>query len=239
MTTAKRKKKKKKRLKRAVHSQMPNYPKGEYITLDVETDGLDPYHGAKIFCWSYATDLGEIGFMMDTPANRDWLRCIFADKKKKIIGHNFKFDLKMFFLNMDIDIYDAFDRCHCTLILSKLYNEQWLSHSLESLGKRILGRRTEDKTDVTDWLKKNKREFTKEHGRPPNFSDAPIELVKQRAIWDTETTMLIFMKLYPEVKKMCGELYETERQLMFVCIDMENQGVRVDITQCKKSNPRF
>lgn len=230
----KKKKKKKKKLRRVINSQMPPIPKGEYITLDVETDGLNPYTGDKIFCWSYATDIGEVGFMEDTPANRDWLRCVFADKTKKYVGHNMKFDMKMFLLNMGIDIYEVMDRTHCTLILSKLFNEQWFLYDLESLGKRILGRRTEDKTDVTDWLKKNKKSFTKEHGRVPNFSDAPIELVKKRAIWDTTTTMLIFMKLYPEIQKMCPELYETERQLMFVCIDMENQGVRVDITKAKE-----
>lgn len=206
--------------------------KGKIFAWDVETDGLDPHHGARIFCWSYYTEEGEYGFMLKTPENLKWLW--YQLKTKRVVGHNIKFDLTM----MKFEGFDIFElnplRIHDTLILAKLENEQLLSYKLKYLAVRHLGRSTDDKDEVEEWLKKNKRIFIKEHGRPPNFSDAPIEVVKRRAIWDTCSTLMLFMHLHPQIKKICHTLYKTEQELTFVCIDMETYGVRVDITRAKE-----
>lgn len=205
---------------------------GDIIALDVETDGLDPYQGTRIFCWSYFTNKGEYGFMRKTPEGLEWIANLFADPTKQIVFQNGKFDLKMFLVE-GIDVFGMKAKTHCTLILSKLFNGMLWSYKLKDLAIRFLGRSTQEKTEITDWLKANSRAFNREHGRSPNFSDAPIELVKQRAIWDTETTLLLFHYFYPKVMKICPELYETERQLQLVVVDMENTGVQVDITRAK------
>jgi len=205
---------------------------GKYVALDVETTGLDPYHGARIFCWAYYTEKGEWGFMFKTPRNLAWIERLLNDPDKTVIFHNAKFDLKMFSFE-GINIYSLKCRVECTLIMSKLWDENG-QHNLRYLSIRYLDRDTTDKDEVEGWCKRNKRRFVKEKGREPNFKDAPKKMVKRRCVWDVESTLKLYAFLKPRINKTCASLYETERQLIFVTIDMENTGVMVDITRAKK-----
>ena len=207
--------------------------RGEYVALDFESDGLNVYSGSQLFCWSYTTECGEAGFMWRTPANMRWLKRLMADKPKNVIFHNKKFDLALM-LAAGMDIYSFKATTHCTLILAKLTNAMWNSYKLKHLGARILNRPTNDKEEIEEWLKANKRAFKKEHDREPNFSDAPADVIKKRAIWDTETTLLLFAQLWPGVKDSNLGLYKTECDLVYVCIDAESYGVEVDITHAKE-----
>lgn len=209
------------------------YPIGRRIAIDTETTGLSPYHGDRIFAWAYFTDEGEYGFFLKTKTSMELLREILNDPSKEVYFHNAKYDLKMLSFE-GWDVFALLAHINCTLILSKLYNEMFWSHELRDLGRIILKRDTADKDEVDIWIRTNKRSFTKEHGRPPNFSDAPLDMVKRRCLWDVETTLLLGYYLHPRVMKICPELYENERQLMFAVMDMENNGVRVDITKARE-----
>jgi len=122
-----------------------------------------------------------------------------------------------------------------TLIMSKVLRSTEPTHDLVTLSKKVLGRNnTKDKDKVVEWITANKRWFKKEYDRNPTFADAPIEMVKRRALWDVETTFLVYSKLKPLIDEVCPELYETERKLIFVCIDMELTGVKIDITRAKE-----
>lgn len=212
---------------------LPSSLKGKVVILDVETDGLDPYHGARIFCWSYMTEAGEFGFMLKNERSVKWIAALFNDPTRKLVFHNAKFDLKMFSFE-GIDIFGMKAEAHCTMILAKMYNGQLQAYDLRWLGIHFLNRDPGHKDEITDWLKANNNSFKKIHGRKPNFKDAPVEIVKHRALWDVETTLMLFAFFYKRVMAICPELYGTERQLMFVCIDMENIGVKVDITRAKQ-----
>ena len=207
-------------------------PVGKVIALDVETDGLDPYHEARIIGFGYMTEEGEYGYYWKTRHSIDWVRRLFKDKSRTITFHNAKFDLKMFWFE-GLDVFNIRATTDCTLILAKLFNEDG-SHELEDLGVKYLDRDPDEKYAVTEWLKANKRSFVKRHGRPPNFSDAPPDLVIDRCLWDVETTLYLWYFFRPQVRKMCEQLYNTERDLMLVVMDMENIGVRVNITRARE-----
>jgi len=216
-------------------SKAPYKLRGNLVALDFETTGLDPWMGAMPFCWSYATDKGEVGFMWLNAKNLKWLQRLFDDPNKEIIFHHQKFDLTMaMFIGLDIFTMKA--KTHCTLILAKLTNASWLNYSLKNLGARLLGRPTADKDEIEEWVKDRKRVnyFRKEFGRKPNFSDAPGDVIKKRAIWDVETTLLLFLRLYPDVQKNSKAKYKNEIELTYVCIDMERIGVQTDITRAKR-----
>lgn len=208
-------------------------PIGKRVAIDVETTGFNPYVGDRMFAWSYFTDEGEYGFFLKSPSSMRLLRILLQDSSRSIYFHNAKFDLKMMWFE-DIDVFALHAKVYCTLIMSKLYNESFYSHELRDLGRIILKRSTADKDGVTEWLRENKRAFTKEHERPPTFADAPLELVKARCLWDTETTLLLGAYLHPRVDAICPKLHEQERMLMFAVLDMENTGVRVDITRARE-----
>lgn len=169
---------------------------------------------------------------MKTPETIEWIRKVFNDPSKTIIFHNAKFDLKMFSFE-GIDIFNMKATVDCTLILAKIYNCQMWEYDLRWLGIQFLGRDPGAKDEIVEWLRRNKARFVAEHGREPGFQDAPYETVKRRAIWDVETTLLLHARLRPLVEQASPELYSTERDLMFVVVDMENHGVKVDLTRAK------
>ncbi len=84
------------------------------------------------------------------------------------------------------------------------------------------------------WIKQNTRRFNKEHGRKPQFNDAPEDLVKRRVIWDAESTLLLHQLLKPKINATCPELYKTEHTLILTCIDTEQTGLLIDITRAKQ-----
>lgn len=170
--------------------------------------------------------------MLKTPETLAWIASLFADANLDLVFHNAKFDLKMFVFE-GIQVFEAKAKVHCTLILAKLINSMLWDYSLEALAKKFLARDTRDKTGVTEWLKAHRRAFEKEHGRKPGFHDAPLELVKARNLWDVQSTLILFQFFLPTIRVTCGDLYETERELQFVVLDMEHTGVRVDITHAK------
>ena len=206
---------------------------GKIVALDVETDGLDPYHGHRMFCWAYFTEKGEYGFMSKNQRNLKWLKQLVEDSDKTLVFQNAKFDLKMMWFE-GIDIYKAMPRVHDVMIMSKVLDSVAFTHNLRELSRRYLHKDAFAKDAVDDWVKLNTRSFKRQYARKPTFKDAPHNLVKKRNLWDAETTFYLLNALYPKVKDVCPELYETERQLVFVCVDMENTGVLIDITKAKQ-----
>ena len=213
--------------------------------MDCETSGLNPYSsrsdqygnavegGARIFCWAYMTEKGEWGYHQKTKKSMRFLKRLLSQPDNTIIFHNAKFDLKMIGFE-GIDVFNCKAKVEDTLIMSKVLYSTTHSHSLKYCGETYLHRDIGDKVEIEDWVKANKREYLKIYGRPPTFQDAPADIIKDRILWDVETTILLYLKLQPEVAKVCPSLYETERQLLYVCLDMENTGVLVDITRAKQ-----
>lgn len=214
----------------------PTFPrlKGQYIAVDTETDGLDPYHGARIFCFALMTEKGEYGFYMKTPESIKYLKKILNDRNKTVIFQKAKFDLLMLSFE-GVDVLNLKAHIDCTLNMSKVINSTGMSHDLRSLAKRYLGvKGTQAKDEIEDYIKANGRKFTREYGRKMTFKDVPLPIVKKRIRWDVEQTLRIYAALKKQVESICPNLYETERQLIFVCIDMELYGVCVDLTRAKK-----
>lgn len=199
---------------------------------DTETTGLDPYHGARIFCWSLATSKGA-KFYPKTRANLRHLVSVLNNPNNVIVGQNLKFDLKML-LHEGVDVFELKAKFHDILLLSKVLDSVAFRHDLRYLVRRYLGAPCADKDEIDIWLAKNKRRLRKELEREPNFSDVPRSIVKKRVMWDTTQTLALFNILHPRAQEVCPDLYETERQLLWVVLDMEHRGITVDITRARE-----
>jgi len=173
--------------------------------------------------------------MYKTKANLKWLERLMMDPTKHVIFHNKKFDLTAMLVE-GFNIFNFKAITECTLRLAKLFNATWNSYKLKDLGARLLGVPTADKDEIEEWVKDRKRVnyYRREFSRKPNFSDAPASIIKKRAVWDVETTLMLYLKLRPAINKAAEKLYQTELELAYVCVDMESHGVPVDITRAKQ-----
>lgn len=207
--------------------------KGKLIALDLETTGLKPYRGDRAFCLGYYTDRGEKGYRPMDDKTRAWLKAHFDDPKRTFIFHKAQFDMEMLMFE-GIDPFTMKARFDCTLTMSKVLFSTSQSHDLRTLTIKHLKRDPKDKDDIQKWIKDNKWSFTREHGRPPGFNDAPEEMVKRRVQWDAESTFKLYDRFIPHVRKICPDLYETERTLILVCIDMQRHGLLIDISKAEQ-----
>jgi len=213
------------------------YPVGDVVALDVETDGNKVHKGHRIFCFAYKSNLGERGFLRASKASFAWALRLFGDASKTIVMHNMKFEFHMFMAE-GIPIFDYFEKgakCHDTMMMSKVLNSTGWDHDLRHCAKAYLGRRTEDKDEIKLWLKENNKVkyIRARNGRKLTFKDAPNEVVQNRVMWDVDATLDLYYFFKPRVDATCPTLYETERELVYVCADMEQHGVRIDITRAK------
>ena len=207
--------------------------KGKVIALDLETSGLYVHAGDRAFCLGYYTDKNEKGYMRMDDRARKWLKILFADSSRTFVFHNAKFDLGMLQFE-GIDPFTMSAHFDCTLTMSKVLMSTAQHHDLRTLTVKLLHRDPKDKDDIQLWIKQNNRQFKKEHGRKPGFNDAPEEMVKRRVMWDAESTLKLYLKFKPQIAKVCPELYETERLLELVCIDMEKTGILIDISKAEQ-----
>lgn len=223
---------------RGVGSGSCPYPRGKIVAFDVETNGLKAHKGHRIFAWAYITELGEYGYMRKTPENVEWVKRLFLDKSKTVVVHNGKFELKMLQAE-GLDVFEHYDHgalVEDTMLMSKVLNSTEQEHGLKFCGRRYVGRDTTDKSDIEDWLKEhNRKKFVRNRGgRVFNFSDVPDDVLKRRVLWDVETTLYLYFFFRSRIRAMCEELYQTERNLLYVCFDMETHGVEVDVTRAKE-----
>lgn len=209
--------------------------RGKIIVMDVETTGLYAYQGDRFFAVAYWTELGERGYYRNTPKTIRWLKRLFRDPTVTIVFHNAKFDLTMFYVE-GIDVLNAKARVDCTMTMSKVLDSASIAgHALETLGPKLVDRDDSDKLAIKDWCKAhNSRSAVKARGYKVGFQHAPDDLVRRRILWDVETTYLLYEHFKPQVEEVCPTLYETERMLIFVCVDMESYGVKIDISKAKQ-----
>ena len=213
-------------------NRTPPVLRGREIALDSETTGLDPYHGARVFCYSYSTERGEHGHLPKTPKTTAWIFDKLADRRNRLSFQNAKYDLKMFtFEGFDLD--DLRAEWHDTLA-SAMIVEEYGSHDLGSLVQRWLGQAADVKESVDVWLAKNVRRLREELGRDPNYSDIPTKVIVPYSIWDVDHTLKLRYFFKKPMETVFKRLYENERELIHCTIEMENRGLLVDFRRVRE-----
>lgn len=202
--------------------------KGNFVALDTEADGLDPYSGHRAFCVSWFTELGEYGFTLLDAKSLAWLRKLSNHPTKNFIFHNAKFDQKMLLFS---GVYFPADRTHCTMVMAKLVNSLLMGYDLRSLSIRFLNRDPGDKDEIDEWLKNAKRQ---QRRNDLTFKDVPIEITQRRCMWDSESTLKLFMLFRKRINETCLPLYRNEQQLLYECVEIERYGIPVDLSKARQ-----
>ncbi len=194
----------------------------DLVAFDTETDSLE---NPNIVGFSFAFEENKAYYV---PINHFYLgvekqisqdialKAIEKILSKKVIGHNLKFDFKML---RKYNIKTPTPYCD-TMILAWILDPD-ASVSLDSVAKRYLDYETIKYKEIT----KNKK----------NFAEVNIKDATKYAAEDA----LISLKLYKTLKNQIWEdvkwdIDNIEMPFIKLLIDMENEGIKVDLKYLKE-----
>ena len=194
-----------------------------FVAIDTETTGLNPWRGDRMFAAAAVFPNGRILFWRDEFSG---LREVLADEAVDKVFHNATFDLRM----LEFSGFRIRGNVWDTVILTHLADGRQ-SLKLEDVSKRYLpSHRRKVSTELTDWFKEHKI-LKAQQGK--HFADLPSELLKKRCVGDATLTALLFMRLYPVIKGEFPLLLKQEHRLIPIVKKMEDRGLLVDLNEIK------
>jgi len=199
----------------------------EYIAIDVETTGLDPYKGARIFSfatcdWEGQTEVYRFD-AVDGDQCRKKLQEILWDTSIAKICHNYHFEYAMF--SAEGYIIPEETEWHDTMIMSQMVDNLSPSHALDELAFKWCRYPLEQDNEVS--------RAAKIYG---TYDKIPKKLmdVYQRA--DVERTMLLYRGFEPLVKRdeRVWADYLNELELVIHTVSMESRGIMLARNEANK-----
>lgn len=157
-----------------------------------------------------------------------------VESKHPLLMQNAKFDLDVMETHFQTPRV-PWERVHDTMFLMFLTDPHAPSFQLKIYAEKLLDMPPEEQEAVRDWLiaagivKKADRKWG------AHISKAPGKLVGEYANGDVIRTLKIFEKLYPAViEQGMKEAYDRERRLLYILLDNEKEGVRIDKLELEK-----
>lgn len=196
--------------------------KKRFIAVDVETTGLDPWHGDRMFAFSEYEWGGEARvYREEDPGYRARLEELFSGSGEyELVFHNGKFDMRMIGKLLERPVWQDL-KFHDTFIMSKLVRNNHYSHALDDLAY--------DYCDFPRIIDKAIATLVKKYGRYDKIPKT-FMTVYQKA--DVERTMLLFQLfsrlVMKEDLKNFSEICYYEYRLIQVSLDMEDRGILLD-----------
>lgn len=227
-----------------------------YVAFDVETTGLRRWHHDRIFSIVFAvgSESWYINFQKYPTEEKVWdFSSVIPYLLPTLRGglrfaHNAKFDLA-FLLKEGISVGSE---VHDTEVVARLLYNQHKTYSLDACCERDLGKRKDDR--VKAYIEENglwrleKQPGKKTPDKVLFFNEVPFEIISEYACTDAVLTYELGMKQIEALKALSSEqernspgspslldVYEQEKKLTPVCLQMEALGVSVDLDYVKKA----
>lgn len=191
------------------------------ISFDTETTNVDANYANLVgMSFSVVPHHGYyIAFTQDKSITNEilsWLEPLFSSLNILWIGHNLKYDLtvlKRAGIELKGKLFDT--------LLANYVIDPESKRSMDFLSEKYLGYIPISITELIG--KKGKLQG--------NMKDVDIEKAKEYAVEDTDITLQLKNKFEPELSEKNVEkiFYEVESPLVKVLVDMEYEGINVDV----------
>jgi DNA polymerase-1 len=214
-------------------STFPRIDSVPYMVIDTETTGLKWWED-RLFGISIALPEGP-GYYWDVrndPKVLEWLCSLIDEERVGVwVGHNLKFDYH--FLR-EAGFTMPPDRIDCTMTRAALISEHEPTYALDFLGRKYAGAKKDE--EIYAEMAKLFGGRPTRNAQMPNISRAPVQLVAKYAIQDAVVTRALYEWQCGEMERQnLHQVHQLERDLFPVIIDMEEQGVRVDVEQAERA----
>jgi DNA polymerase-1 len=191
------------------------------ICFDTETTGLDPREAFPLgISFSYEAGKAFYAVIPEDEAMAqmilDEFRPVFENESIEKVGHNLKYDvtlLKWHGVEVRGKLFDT--------MLAHSMKEPEMQHGLDYLAKLYLGYEPIPTSDLLGPKGEAQR----------NMRDVPIEIVSEYACEDADVTLQIADKIAPDIESrgVAQVCYDVECPLIPVLVDMEHEGIRLDV----------
>lgn len=229
-----------------------------YVVLDVETFGIEgrPDYPPRIvgLAVKYAGQpsryyaFGHVSGGNDAAEDEVRAACEVAYASGlPLVFHNAKFDLDCIEAQWGLPV-PSWERIHDTMLLLFLHDSNQTELGLKPSSERLLGWPPEEQDAVADWLIGHQPvtgvRITRGKRGENNFGKfiayAPGDAVGPYAAGDVERTAALFDLLYSDiVARDMVPAYERERRLLPILLEMERQGVRVDLPRLRDDVAKY
>ena len=201
-------------------------PKGK-VAFDVETTGLDPWKGAKIFLAGMEDEEGSV--LLAEPGTMAWtkMRQILADPAIDKSGWNIKFDMKMG-LEQGLTFRG---KIHDGMLMTYMNNEYERNLKLKDCARRHLNEPGNEEKMVKTILSRLRRRGVKN----VNYSMIPRDLMKTYLEKDLDDTVRMIWKMEHIMQGPQKRVYEIERQVIPNTVEIERWGIHIDKEYCEKA----
>lgn len=199
------------------------------LAYDTETTGLCPYLGDRMFAYSTCDLDGDV-----VVRRRDASPTTFRSKLRKLwssgyimVMHNAKFDMEMT-LQEDVDISSDYPFEDTMLMAAVLYSH--MPKDLKNLAYTLLGYNGYvDGMDIDAAV-------VKAAGPAKAYDSVPKTLLDIYQRMDAERTMLLCAHMLPKVREDATffEIYEMEKRVVRVTMEMEKRGLLLNAARTKK-----
>ena len=193
--------------------------KADRIAFDTETAAFDGHesteaHFCKLVGFSFATAPGKAWYV--TADQIDVFRPLFADPSKTFVGHNVKFDrsvLHRYGIGFASVPHDTMLAHYCLDAAAR--------HGMDTLSEQYLSYRPIPITALIGEKERGKEQLSMAALKPEEIRDYAAE--------DADVTLRLEDVLRPQAPKAL----ETEEQLVKILIEMEREGVKINVEALK------
>lgn len=164
-----------------------------------------------------------------------------------VLFHHGKFDVDVAEVHMELPL-PKWDRIHDTLYMVFLDDPNQTELGLKPSAERLLDLPPEEQDAVAEWLVTNQPVPGVKIGKGKQSKEpagkyiafAPGEVVGKYADGDVIRTEKLFHLLYSSLaeREMLGA-YDRERELMLILLDMERQGIRLDLERLRDDVAKY
>ena len=203
--------------------------KDDYVAVDTETTGLR-WTTHRAFGVAIAWDDYSVFIRNETWGVENlskFMQDLFANTSKQFVFHNAEFDLHMI---RETYGAEAPEKIIDTLRVAHLYDAS-ANHSLKEWG-------TEEYGDSASFYEDRIHNYMKAY-KIKDYSLVPADLMDEYAANDTVLTKGLAYKYVPLVKKEFGGLFTLEHALIPVILDMERQGIAIDLNYIDQLHSRI
>lgn len=191
------------------------------ICFDTETTGLDPREALPLgIAFSFEPHRAYYVVIPEqtelAAAVLEEFQPVFENEAIEKVGHNLKYDvtvLKWHGIDVQGTLFDT--------MLAHSMKEPEMKHGLDYLAKLYLGYQPIPTTDLLGEKGENQR----------NMRDIPLEIVSEYACEDADVTLRVADVIAQDIESrgVAQVCYDVECPLIPVLVDMEYEGIRLDV----------